>query len=441
MKLFSIAAAFLFLGNAFFGDCSAVSAASSNASSFQGAPAGLIHWGRVKRDVVIENCEVGGLPYDEAETLIRSKLSFPPLLIRAPSGNLLVDSELTCSDNAAYLVRHAKRGERLSVTVTRRWADMESELYALCRKNSRPALDAEMSFSAKGFTYTPETAGLACDYRGLLRDVTDALSSGISEVTLCVREYSPQITEQLLRKQTQKLASFTTCFDETNAPRTHNIALAASRISGITLFPGQEFSFNGTVGERTEKNGFEIANVIEGGQFVPGFGGGVCQVSTTLFGAALRAGMKITQSRAHSLSVGYVPPSLDAMVSSVSDLCFVNPFETPVFLLARIFGGSITFTLYGLPDGKRYETESVVLSKIAPPEPEIVEGEEGVITKEKEGIKSESYLLVYDGSGKLLSRTRIRKDCYAAVRGKIGAGKEETQIPSEEDMPPEKENF
>lgn len=421
MKLFSIAAAFLILGNAFLYDCPSACGAPSALSAPSGAPAGLIHWGRVKRDVVIENCEVGGLPYDEAEALIRSHLSFPPLLIRAPEGNLVVDSQLTCSDNAAYLVRHAKRGERLSVTVTRRWADMESELLALCRKNSRPALDAELNFSAKGFTYTPETVGLACDYRALLRDVNDALSSGKSEVSLSVREYSPQITEQLLREQTQKLAAFTTCFDESNVPRSHNISLAASRISGITLAPGQEFSFNGIVGERTEENGFEIANVIEGGQFVPGFGGGVCQVSTTLFGAALRAGMKITQSRAHSLSVGYVPPSLDAMVSTVSDLCFVNPFETPVYLLARIFGGSITFTLYGLPDGKRYETESVVLSKIAPPEPEIVEGEEGVITKEKEGIKSESYLLVYDESGKLLSRTRIRKDCYAAVRGKIGA--------------------
>ena len=387
------------------------------------------------------------MPYAQAEEVLRENLlnRLGPVIIHAPTGDVVLDKELALRDNAAYLVRKAKKGETLSLAYSREWVDMESVLLELCRKNSRGAVDAELSFSANGFGFTAEIPGLACDYNGLLQDVTKLLDTG-GEINLRVLQYSPENTETRLRERTQKLASFTTFFDQSNAPRTHNIALAASRIAGTVLNPGEEFSFNQTVGERTEQNGFAVAAVIEAGEFVPGVGGGVCQASTTLFGAALRAGLKITESRAHSLSVGYVPPSLDAMVSSSSDLRFFNPYDFPVYLLGATSGGSVTFSFYGMPDGKRYETESVVLSKIQPPEPEIVEGERGILKREKEGIKSESFLLVYGEGGKLISRTRIRKDCYAAVRGKVGALPVEEQIeppetevqeqPPAEDAPP-----
>ena len=150
---------------------------------------------------------------------------------------------------------------------------------------------------------------------------------------------------------------------------------------------------------------------------------------------ALRAGLTVTESRAHSLSVGYVPPSEDAMVSSSSDLKFVNPYDFPVYILAEVGKNSIRFRFFGTPDGKRYEVESRVLERIAPPPPEEVKGEEGVLRAEKEGIRSESYLVVYGKDGKLYSRTRIRKDSYAAVRGKVGVKK---ALPEGEAEPKEK---
>lgn len=400
MNLISTAyAAFLLLGNAFF-----------------------LNLGCVKQGVLIDGIPVGGMPYAEAEAVLRENLlkNLPPVVVHAPSGDLTLKEELTLSENAASLVRKAKKGQSLTLSYSREWADMETVLFDLCCENARPAENAELSFSARGFAFTPETPGLACDYFGLLKDVTEILDRG-GEVTLRVRQYSPAVTEKLLRERTQKLSSFTTRFDPENAPRVHNIALAAKRIAGTALAPGEEFSFNKTVGERTKENGFEVAAVIKDGKFVPGVGGGVCQTSTTLFGAALRAGLNVTESRAHSLSVGYVPPSLDAMVSSCSDLKFVNPYDFPVYLLGSVRGGSVSFSVYGMPDGKRYETESVVLARIKPPKPEIVEGEVGILKQEKAGIKSESFLLVYDENGRLLSRSRIRKDCYAAVRGKVGA--------------------
>ena len=201
------------------------------------------------------------------------------------------------------------------------------------------------------------------------------------------------------------------------------------------MLPRAEFSFNKRVGKRTAENGFKESVVIFDGEFVKGVGGGVCQLSTTLFNAALRAGLRVTESRNHSLTVSYVPPSLDAMVSEYSDLKFVNPFDTPVYLNAAVRGGSVTVECFGLPDGYRYTTESVVLYRLAPPPEETVEGEDDkVIRAEKEGVASESYLLVHDGGGKLIRRVLLRRDNYAVVRGLRQVKKqEETETPETQD--------
>ena len=236
-------------------------------------------------------------------------------------------------------------------------------------------------------------------------------------MTLCCREVPPAVTVETLKERTQPLASFTTSFDEENAPRAHNIALAGERVSGTTLLPEEEFSFNGKVGKRTKENGCEEAAVIYEGEFVQGVGGGVCQASTTLFGAALRAGLRVTESHPHSLSVGYVSPSEDAMVSEYSDLKFCNPYPYPVYLLAKTEGGKVTFSVFGMPDGKSYRVESRILSEIQPPPAEVVEGTANrTLRKEKKGIRSESFLIVSDGEREI-SRTLIRRDTYAAVRG------------------------
>lgn len=199
------------------------------------------------------------------------------------------------------------------------------------------------------------------------------------------------------------LSSCTTYFSEENSGRAHNIRLAAERISGIVLSPRESFSFNAAVGERTEENGFREAPVIERGEYVLGRGGGVCQVSSTLFYAALEGGLRVSESHPHSLAVSYLPPSLDAMVSKWSDLKLLNARSSPVTIEAFCGQGSLTVRLYGTPDGLLYRAESTVLASLPLPE-----GEEG-----KEGIVSESFLCVYGEGGELISRTRVRKDVYA----------------------------
>ncbi len=384
-------------------------------------------FGRVNKDVTIGGVNVGGMTYAEAENAIRMQFfsDLPPVIVHTPTGDVCFKEEFTVKDDASRLVRRAKRGQTLALSYRREWADAEKVLYELCARNAREAKNAELSFSKEGFRYMCEVLGVACDYEGLLSDFAGALQSG-GEVTLKTREFSPAVTEEMLKERTQELSSFRTYFDASNSPRKHNIALAAARIAGSVLGPNEVFSFNTVVGKRTEANGFRTAAVILDGEFVPGVGGGVCQASTTLYGAALRAGMQTVESRAHSLSVGYVPPSEDAMVSETSDLKFRNPYPYPVYILAEMGQGSVAFRFFGKPDGKRYEVESRVLERIPPEPPEEEEGEEDCILRAaKEGIKSESYLAVYAKDGALLSRTRIRKDSYASVRGKVQVKREE----------------
>lgn len=393
-------------------------------------------FGKVKKGVVVDGVAVGGLSYAAAETAVREKLAsvLPPFVVHTEEGDEFFETGF--QDDLYDLLRRAGKGEELKAKVRRVWVNAEEELGLLCARLSFGATDARLSFSARGFAYQKETLGRACDYQGLLKDVEGALKEGRDEVTLRTFPVAAKVTEKALRARTRLLGSYTTYFDGGNAPRAHNISLAVSKISGVILSPHGEFSFNDTVGKRTAENGFEQANIIAGGQFVPGIGGGVCQVSTTLMNAALLSGLKVTESHPHSLSVGYVPPSRDAMVSDYADLKFVNPYDEPVYLLGLTGGGRVKFTFYGLPDGKTYDLESKILLVADPPAEQIVEGDEDKLLRApKQGIASESYLLVYR-DGTLLSRTLLRRDAYAVVQG-IRQVKREENSPADEGAPQE----
>ena len=218
-----------------------------------------------------------------------------------------------------------------------------------------------------------------------------------------------------------KYASYTTYFNAEERGRTQNIAIAAALIDGITLQAYGEFSFNQTVGRRTQEAGFQQAKIIVNGEYVLGVGGGVCQVSTTLYNAALKAGLEVTEFHPHSLRVSYVPPSRDAMVSSQSDLKLYNPYAYSVRLQTEVNSGSLRVCFYAQTDSvkmfDRFEISSYVLEEISPPPPIVKDGEkEEILRSPKNGIKSEAYLERYHGDS-LLYRKRLRIDEYRPVQG------------------------
>ena len=217
--------------------------------------------------------------------------------------------------------------------------------------------------------------------------------------------------------QWDKLSSYTTYFNADDRGRSENIAVAASLIDGITVQAYGEFSFNQTVGRRTAEAGFQQAKIIVNGEYVLGVGGGVCQVSTTLYNAALKSGLEVVEYHPHSLQVSYVAPSRDAMVSSESDLKLFNPQDHAVRISAAVFDGGVRIAFFGKNNGDRYEITSSVLGETPPPPPILKEGEnEEIIRSPKNGIKSEAYIERYRGD-RLVSKKRLRKDEYRPVQG------------------------
>jgi vancomycin resistance protein YoaR len=157
------------------------------------------------------------------------------------------------------------------------------------------------------------------------------------------------------------VGSYTTTYGGTPG-RLHNVALVADLIDGALVAPGARFSFNETTGERNASKGFEEAPVIINGELESGIGGGVCQVSTTLFNAAFEAGLSIDKRTNHALYISHYPLGRDATVNYPDiDLVFTN--DTEKWLLVRTFvgAGSLTVNVYGTPQHRRVETETAPL--------------------------------------------------------------------------------
>jgi len=188
---------------------------------------------------------------------------------------------------------------------------------------------------------------VAATAAGLLKQGKNTIRNG-TKVPLVVAEEAPSVTTDALGAVSHQLGAFSTYYGSSSSNRRHNVELAARHIDGTLLGPGEVFSYNEVVGPRWPRLGWRNAPTYQDGQVVPGPGGGVCQVSTTLYNAALLANLKIVQRSNHSMPVHYVPAGRDATVSYGSlDFRFANNTGAPVYVAARARGSRLTMALYG----------------------------------------------------------------------------------------------
>lgn len=309
--------------------------------------------------------------------------------------------------------------------------DTVSEAMSSVRK---VPVDAEIRFypdKSPMFEISRSVPGYSLREMRVYSDIYFALRRGSKRVMLSPEADLPSVTAERLAACTRLRSRFSTSFSSSTADRAHNITLAMSRINGRTLMPGESFSFNKTVGRRTEENGFRRAKIIVGGQYTDGVGGGVCQASTTLYNAALLAGMKVTAVSRHSLVPSYVDPSFDAMVNgSGSDLKFVNAGEDPVFIRAVATNGKATAEFYSSELPYKVQLKSVtVKTGERPADTEFVDTErrytEGMEAGEKirvsggaPAVTSEGYMIKIYPDGRR-EQTRIRRDEYSPAAGRI----------------------
>ncbi|WP_078378918.1 VanW family protein [Sutcliffiella halmapala] len=185
-------------------------------------------------------------------------------------------------------------------------------------------------------------------------------SNGPSEVEAPLMEIYPKVDSELLSQiRVQQIGQYATYFNSYNKSRSHNIFLAAQAVDNHVVFPNETFSFNKVVGKRTTERGYLRAPIIVSGELAEGVGGGICQVSSTLFNAVDRAGLKIVERYSHSRKVPYVPPRRDATVSWYGpDFRFQNQYNQPILIRAKRYGGMMVVKLYS-SDVINYEPKVV----------------------------------------------------------------------------------
>lgn len=264
--------------------------------------------------------------------------------------------------------------------------------------------------SADKFIFSGAETGLAVDEDKLTADIVAALDAKDFDaaITVSVAVIQPEYSEDAARQRYEKIGTFTTK-TTANSNRNTNVKLAAQAINGTVVQPGQEFSFNGTVGERTEAKGYKGAAAYNNGEVVQEIGGGVCQVSSTLYNAVVKAGLKTTVRRSHTYEPSYVTPGTDATVSwGGPDYKFQNNSSAGIGIRAHYADQTLTVSIYGIPileEGVTYSLQSTKLKDTDPPAPTYEEdptlepGVEKVKSSGSIGSKWETRLVIKKNGG------------------------------------------
>jgi vancomycin resistance protein YoaR len=291
---------------------------------------------------------------------------------------------------------------------------------------------------------TPETSIYRLDAKSLPDAVIGALE-GDRTVDLPVIQAPKKVSDEALAEMTDLVAEYTTHFPASNRPRCANIKLASSKLNGVILLPGEKLSFNGTVGRRTVKAGFKEAGVYKQGKHDVGIGGGICQVSSTMYNAALFANLKIRQRSNHSIPVAYVPLGRDATVDYGSlDLVLENNSSAPIGVTNVYQPGSLTFRILGKKDPSLavkvvQEGESswdipekTVVDRTLPP------GARRITEKGSRGHAIRTYRLVYR-DGKLVERQPLGRSNYGGGPRIVAVGPSSLVRPKPVTGPPQAE--
>lgn len=232
----------------------------------------------------------------------------------------------------------------------------------------------------------------------------------------------------------QSLAKYTTIYDAGNYNRAHNVALAAKTINGTILLPGETFSYNGTLGNTNAAKGYKQATAYAGGKVVQSYGGGICQVSSTLYNAVLYANLEIVERYNHSYVVSYVPAGRDATVAyGGKDFKFKNTRQYPIKIVASAKNGVVSISIMGIKEETEYEvvlTSSVLSTKartvIYENNSSLAEGTEKVIQKGYDGKTSIAYKIL-KLNGKTISKTVLSKDTYNPMNRIVEIGTKKVQ--------------
>lgn len=374
--------------------------------------------------IQVQGIDLGGKSMSEAKTAVEAGLpAADPIKLRITNGTksweitnqdlkFQYDTDGILKEAYAYarsgdredrfqLVRGLKTTPKtFSITAKIDETSLQTALdHVADQAESEPKSPSVASFhpETKQFSFADGTNGVSVDRKKLLADAKAILSSGGTGTVRLSTEITPfSGTLAELKPHMKELGSFSTV-SKNSADGTYNMTKALLSANGVCVKPGAAFSFFGTAGQCGQAQGYRPAGAILNGKLVQEYGGGICQSSTTIYGAAVRSGMKITERHNHSIPSSYCPIGQDATVSYPGlDFKFVNPTEYPVFLVTLVKNRVLTVTFYGYQpddydsiDVSSKVTETIPVSAKAQyiPDPSLKKGEVKLTSKARTGYK------------------------------------------------------
>ena len=305
----------------------------------------------------------------------------------------------------------------------------ELDMGALYQEVHKDAVDAY--YTRDPFTVHPSSNGV--DFAISLDEAKAQYAEAGEEYVIPLKVVYPKVSTNQIGNEAfpDQLATFSTKFSTKNTNRSTNIRLAVKKINGSVLMPGQSFSYNQTVGKRTIAAGFKVAGVYANGEVTEGVGGGICQVSSTLYNSVLLSNLEVVERHNHSFNPGYVPAGQDATVSwGGPDFKFKNNRSYPVRIVASVSGGTITVQIFGMKQDDDYTVriKSSVIGSIPfkttyKTDGSLAPGETKVLQKGSNGVKSVTYKIL-SKNGQEVSRKEISRDIYNPHNKIIATGGE-----------------
>ena len=408
----------------------------------------LAHEGVFYEGIYVENIPLGGLTMEEARPLVEQALEKRSAWsMKADCGGEVYEIADILEHNTEEVLAEAfamghegtdeerlsqiqllqRKGKYFTVKDSYQESAAVSAVAAVAAKYDVQAKNAALTgwTEEEGFQYSEESAGRMVDQEDLLSQLEAAFAAGDYGAVLAgkVSQVTPSMNLEQAKNSYELLAKFSTEANVDSEDRDHNVKLASDTINNTVLALGEEFSMNALVGETSEAQGYREAATYSQGQVVPEFGGGVCQVSSTIYNAVIKAGLESTERNSHSMTVSYVPLGEDAMIAySYSDLKFKNNSSGNILLLLDAYGPSVTCYIYGIPileEGVTVAMDSWVEETLPVPDPEYIEddslapGEEEYDSYGKEGCRVVTDIVTYK-DGEEISREFLHNSIYRA---------------------------
>ena len=355
------------------------------------------------------------------------------LIITKGTPGIVIDTEKLLEEVKENLLNTNTEDIKIEIPVLQKDPE-EIDIDKIYEEVHKEAQDAY--YEEEPFAIYPEVEGIDFD----LEQAREMLKEEKQEYIIPLIITKPEKTLEDIGEKAfpDELATFTTRYDASDVDRTTNLKLACSKLNGTVVLSGETFSYNDTLGPRTVAAGYKNAKIYEAGQVVDGLGGGICQISSTLYNTALKANMEIVERRNHQFVTSYVPAGKDAtVVYGSTDFKFKNTRSYPIRIVASAQNGVATVTFYGIKEEQEYEF--TITPKVIATIPyttkyiddnTLEEGKEVVEQKGTNGLKTKTYITKML-NGKVISTTLLSTDTYSAMTRIVRRGtKKVTTVPA-----------